>query len=169
LVYIGIGSNLGNRLYFVESAIEKIDSDPGCEAEKISSLYESKPFGSTEQENFINLVILIKTFYTPAALFNFLKQIESEMGRKNSTRWGPRKIDLDILFYNDLIYSGPQLTIPHKGITERDFVLVPMCEIAPDFIHPELNEKICDICKVELEKNIINKIPQNILLNERFN
>lgn len=136
----------------------------GCEVEKISSLYESKPFGNTEQENFINLVILVKTLYEPAALFNFLKQIESEMGRKNSTRWGPREIDLDILFYDDLIYNDPQLTIPHEGIAERDFVLVPMCEIAPDFIHPEINEKICDICKTELEKNIIRKIPQSILV-----
>ena len=68
------------------------------------------------------------------------------------------------LFYNDLIYSGPQLTIPHKGITERDFVLIPMCEIAPDFIHPEINEKICDICNTNLKKNIISKIPQSILV-----
>ena len=83
--------------------------------EKISSLYESKPFGNTEQENFINLVILVKTLFNPAALFNFLKQIELEMGRLNTTHWGSREIDLDILFYNDLIYNDPQLTIPHKG------------------------------------------------------
>ena len=136
----------------------------GCEVEKISSLYESKPFGNTDQENFVNLVILVKTFFEPTALFNFLKQIESKMGRKNLTHWGPREIDLDILFYNDLIYNDAKLTIPHKGIAERDFVLVPMCEIAADFIHPEINEKICDICKTELKKNIISKIPQSILV-----
>jgi len=164
LVYIGIGSNIGNRLHFVETAIKKIDSEPGCEVEKISSLYESKPFGSTEQENFVNLVILVKTLFEPSALFNFLKQIESEIGRRNSTRWSPREIDLDILFYNDLNYNDAQLTIPHKGIAERDFVLIPMCEIAPDFIHPEINEKICDICNYELEKNIICKIPQSIFV-----
>ena len=164
MVYIGIGSNIGNRLHCVETAIKKIDAEPGCEVEKISSLYETKPFGNTEQENFINLVILVKTFFEPVAVFNCLKQIESEMGRENSTRWGPREIDLDILFYNDLIYNNTNLIIPHKGITERDFVLIPMCEIAPDFIHPEINKKICDICKAELEKNIICKIPQSIFV-----
>jgi len=86
------------------------------------------------------------------------------MGRKNLTRWGPREIDLDILFYNDLIYNDAKLAIPHKGIAERDFVLVPLCEIAPDFIHPEINEKICDICNTELKKNIICKIPQSIFV-----
>ena len=164
MVYIGIGSNINNRLHFIETAIKKIDAETTCEVEKISSLYETKPFGNTGQENFINLVILVKTFLDPAALFNFLKQIESEMGRRNSTRWGPREIDLDILFYNDLIYQDPQLTIPHKGIAERDFVLIPMCQISPDFIHPEINKKICDICKAKLEKNIIRKIPQTIFV-----
>ena len=164
MVYIGIGSNISNRFHFVETAIKKIDAEPGCEVEKISSLYETKPFGNTGQENFINLVILVKTFFEPVALFNFLKRIESEMERRNSTRWSPREIDLDILFYDDLIYNDSQLTIPHKGIAERDFVLVPMCEIAPDFIHPAINKKICDICKAELEKNIICKIPQSILV-----
>lgn len=164
MVYIGIGSNIGNRRRFIETAIKKIDTESGCEVEKISSLYETKPFGNTEQENFINLVILVKTFFEPVSLFNFLKQIESEMGRRNSTRWGPREIDLDILFYNDLIYNDTKLIIPHIGIAERDFVLIPMCEIAPDFIHPAINKKICDICKAELEKNIIYKIPQSILV-----
>ncbi|MBT8386286.1 MAG: 2-amino-4-hydroxy-6-hydroxymethyldihydropteridine diphosphokinase [Ignavibacteria bacterium] len=162
--YIGIGSNIGNRLHFIETAINKVDMEPGCEVEKISSLYESKPFGNTEQEKFINLVIQIKTLFKPIELFNFLKQIESNVGRKNSTRWGPREIDLDILFYDDLIYKDSQLTIPHEGIIERDFVLVPMCEIAPDFIHPEINEKICDICNTKLKKKIISKIPQSILV-----
>jgi 2-amino-4-hydroxy-6-hydroxymethyldihydropteridine diphosphokinase len=161
LVYIGIGSNLGNRMQFVYTAIKKIEAEPGCKVEKISSFYESKPFGNTEQDNFINLVILVKTIFKPFALFNFLKQIESEIGRKNASHWGPREIDLDILFYDDLIYNDPQLTIPHKGIKERDFVLVPMCEIAPDFIHPGINEKICDICKTDLEKNIICTISQS--------
>ncbi|NNG27706.1 MAG: 2-amino-4-hydroxy-6-hydroxymethyldihydropteridine diphosphokinase [Ignavibacteriaceae bacterium] len=164
LVYIGIGSNIGNRIHFVKAAIDKIDGIPECKVEKISSLYESKPFGKTDQENFVNLVILVKTFFEPTALFNFLKQIESKMGRKNLIRWGPREIDLDILFYNDLIYNDDKLAIPHKGIAERDFVLVPLCEIAPDFIHPEINEKICDICNTELKKNVICKIPQSIFV-----
>ena len=164
MVYIGIGSNINNRLHFIETAIKKIDAESGCEVEKISSLYESKPFGNIEQENFINLAILVKTLFEPEALFNFLKQIESEIGRRNSTRWGPREIDLDILFYDDIICNDSQLTIPHKGIAERDFVLIPMCEIAPNFIHPEINKKICDICKAKLEKNIIRKIPQTIFV-----
>ena len=86
------------------------------------------------------------------------------MGRRNSTHWRPREIDLDILFYDDLIYHDDELIIPHRGIAERDFVLVPMSEIAPDFIHPELNKKICNISKSRVKKNIIRKIPQNIFV-----
>ncbi len=87
------------------------------------------------------------------------------MGRTKNPKWGPREIDLDLLFFNDLVYNDENLTIPHKEVQYRDFALVPLCEIAPDLFHPAINKKICDIYIEESEKCIIGKIPEKILLN----
>ena len=130
-----------------------------CSVIKISSIYETKPFGNIEQDNFLNAVLNIETMYTPTELFIFLKQFEKKLGRNGSIRWGPREIDLDILFYNDLIYSDENITIPHKGITDRDFVLVPLTEIEPELIHPLIGIPISEINTGELKTNIINKLP----------
>lgn len=100
--------------------------------------------------------------YTPTELFIFLKQLEKELGRNDSVKWGPREIDLDILFYNDLIYSDENITIPHKGITDRDFVLVPLIEIEPELIHPRIGIPISEINTGELKTNIINKLPTDL-------
>ena len=89
------------------------------------------------------------------------------MGRKISERWGPREIDLDILFFNDLIFSNERVTVPHKEVIKRDFVLIPLCEIAPDFNHPALNQKICDICIVDSEKTVIGKIQQKLTFGKK--
>ncbi len=151
-------------MHYIETAVQNIDADQSCFIENISSLYESKPFGEIEQQDFINLVIEVRTDYKLKNLLTFLKKLETEIGRSSNVRWGPRQIDLDILFYNDLVYSDSEITIPHKGIIDRDFVVVPMCEIAPEFIHPEKNEKICDICNRKIKKNILRRIPQNIFI-----
>ena len=107
----------------------------------------------------MNAVIKIKTDYSPEKLHKSLKKIEVEIGRTETVKWGPRVLDLDILFFNEMIYKSEDLQIPHKGITERDFVLLPFCEIEPDFIHPELNRKISDICTTVKIKTIISKLP----------
>jgi 2-amino-4-hydroxy-6-hydroxymethyldihydropteridine diphosphokinase len=108
------------------------------------------------------------------ALFTFLKSIEKKVGRKSRVKWGPREIDLDILFFNDMIYSDDELTIPHKDLLNRDFVLVPLSEIAPDFIHPVISKKIREISIFRTEYNkssvkqkesyIIRKIPHRVLI-----
>ena len=159
IVFIGLGSNIGDRAGNIQTAIEKIGNDPFCSVQSISSYYESKAFGNTEQQDFINTVMKISTQYSPEKLFQLLKKIEIEIGRKENVRWGPREIDLDILFYNDLLYKNENLQIPHKGIPERDFVLIPMSEIEPEFVHPELNKKISDIWTSVNFKTIINKLP----------
>lgn len=117
--------------------------------------------GNLKQENFLNAVIKILTEYSLIDLFKFLKGIEKELGRSKTEKWGNREIDLDILFYNNIVYSDEIITVPHKGITNRDFVLVPLCEIDPDLIHPELKQKICDITVPDSEKCIIRKLPEN--------
>ena len=163
-VYLGIGSNKGNRTDYLISAIEKIDKNDNCQVISVSSFYETRPFGIRNQDNFLNAVIKITTEFSPTELFDFLKQIEFELGRIRTIRWGPREIDLDILFYNSLIYTDENITIPHKGVAERDFVVVPLCEIEPDLVHPVIGKKICEIEIPESGKNIINKISTDILI-----
>ena len=142
--------------------------------ELVSSIYESSPYGNLIQEDFFNAVFKIKTYYKPLELFGFLKKVEEQVGRKKTIKWGPREIDLDILFYNNLILEDEQLTIPHKDILNRDFVLIPLCEIAPELEHPEINKKIYEICNLKTEcsenktqfikRYIIRKIPHKVLI-----
>ena len=143
-VFIGLGSNIGNRTEFISSAIKKISIAGNCKIKAISSLYESLPFGDIEQENFFNAVIKVETNLDHFSLLEKLNEIEQKLGRVKRERWGPREIDIDILFFNDLIFSDEIITLPHKGVIYRDFVLVPLCEIEPEFVHPVYNKKICD-------------------------
>jgi 2-amino-4-hydroxy-6-hydroxymethyldihydropteridine diphosphokinase len=121
--------------------------------------------GNRKQENYLNAVIKITTGYSLIELFNFLKRIEKELGRGKTEKWGDREIDLDILFYNYIIYSDERVTVPHKGITKRDFVLIPLLEIEPNLIHPELKQKISDIRVADSEKCIIRKLSEKLLVN----
>ncbi len=105
----------------------------------------------------MNAVISVRTDYWLKALFHFLKRIEVKLGRTKSEKWGPREIDMDLLFFDKAIYSDSELNIPHPGFMERDFVIVPFCEIAPDFIIPEKEMKISQINLDKLGKNIITK------------
>lgn len=132
--------------------------------DSVSSIYESAPYGNIQQEEFFNAVIKIRTNYVPKKLFNALKEIEKQVGRNKTSRWGPREIDLDILFYNNLIYSDDEITIPHKDLLNRDFVLVPLNEIAPEFFYPGLNKKISEISYLTEKKYILRKIPHRVLV-----
>jgi 2-amino-4-hydroxy-6-hydroxymethyldihydropteridine diphosphokinase len=164
IAYIGIGSNIGVQINFIDNAVELIDSDSHCEVESVSSIYESAPYGSIQQDEFFNAVVKIRTNYEPKKLFRVLKEIENQVGRNKTTRWGPREIDLDILFYNDLIYTDNEITIPHKDLLNRDFVLIPLNEIAPDLVHPGLCRKISDISNLTEKKFILRKIPHRVLV-----
>lgn len=151
-----------------------IDSNPYCEVEVVSSIYESAPYGEIIQSEFFNAVFKIKTYFELKELFMFLKSVEQQVGRKVTKKWGPREIDLDILFYNDLIFSDDEITIPHKDLLNRDFVLVPLCEIAPDLVHPSMNKKISEIIIFQSVNNessaqaskkyILRKIPHRVLI-----
>jgi 2-amino-4-hydroxy-6-hydroxymethyldihydropteridine diphosphokinase len=174
VAYIGIGSNVGVQINKIDFAVELINESPYCEVIAVSSIYESLPYGQIEQEDFFNAVIEIKTYFEPKDLFHFLKSIEKQVGRKLAEKWGPREIDLDILFYDDLIYSDEDIKIPHKDMLNRDFVVVPLIEIAPDLIHPELHKKISEISIFQPKVNelltqtsktyIIRKIPHKVLI-----
>lgn len=153
-----MGSNKGEKLWYLCQAAAKLNESSGYHVVKCSSVYETKPFGYKAQENFLNAVMQVSTEKSLLDVIDNLKGIEKELGRVASTRWGPREIDLDLLFYGNLVFSNERVTVPHKEVASRDFVLIPLCEIAPDFIHPALNLKICDICISDSEKYIIKKL-----------
>ena len=158
IVYIGIGTNQGNKLENIQNAISFIGNINTTEIKSVSSIYLTKPFGYLEQDDFLNMVIKVTTEKDLKSFFSELQSVERKIGRTKTIKWGPRQIDLDILFFNNKIYSDAEITIPHKGIIERDFVLVPLVEIEPDLVHPALDEKIVDICNTVLQKQIISKI-----------
>lgn len=166
IAYIGIGSNEGNKRTNIKSAIDLINEIADCNIEKISSVYETLPFGDIEQNNFFNAVIKISTKLNPQELFIELKKIEQRLGRIIREKWGPREIDLDVLLFNDLIFSDEIITLPHKGIIYRDFVLVPLIEIEPELIHPVFNKKIVDFVLDLKTKNIINKLSEPLFTEE---
>ncbi len=143
-MHIGIGSNLGDRQDNCLKALEMLKSQ-GLIIKKISSFYETKPWGVKEQPVFINLAIEVETAFSPDELLCTLKDIENTMGRKQTIRWGPRVIDLDILFYGDEIIDTEELQIPHRHLHERDFVLIPLNEISPDKVHPILKKTVKEI------------------------
>jgi 2-amino-4-hydroxy-6-hydroxymethyldihydropteridine diphosphokinase len=143
-VYIGIGSNLGNRHENCFRAIELLQQN-GLLATKQSSMHETEPWGVTDQPAFVNMAIEIETDLDPQKLLSLLKKIEKDMGRQETLRWGPRIIDLDILLYNAITLNTDALTIPHPLMHEREFVLKPLAEIAKDMIHPVLKRKINDL------------------------
>ena len=161
--FIGLGSNLDDRLGYINKALELLNANEECEVVKVSSMYESKPYGYTEQNNFLNCVAEISTTMNLNDLLKATKEIERQIGRKEREKWGPREVDLDILFFNDMIYSDDKLTVPHRDVINRDFVLVPLCEIAPEFVHPGEKKRVCDLNKDTLEKNIISKLEFNFI------
>ena len=138
--YLSLGSNLGDRLTNLQNAISYLP--PKAKPIIQSSVYETEPWGYSDQPAFLNQVIKAETTLEPTKLLKFLKKIEVILGRKETFRFGPRLIDLDILFYDDLVLETPTLTIPHPRIAERAFVLIPLAEIAPELCHPVLGKTI---------------------------
>jgi 2-amino-4-hydroxy-6-hydroxymethyldihydropteridine diphosphokinase len=141
-VYISFGSNLGDREGNIKKVLELIKENPHIKFEKISLLYETEPVGKGDQDWFLNQVIEVSTNFAPQELLGFLMDIEDRLGRKREEQWGPRTIDLDILLFNDRVVDTPELKIPHPEIPRRNFVLVPLAEIAPEAGHPVLNKSI---------------------------
>ncbi len=142
-VYLGLGSNLEDRVANLVSAIQALT--PAVDVIKVTSFFQTKPWGFLDQPDFINVVLEGVTSLPPIDLLDYLKEIESEIGRKPNFRFGPRLIDIDILFYGNDFIDEDRLTIPHKHIKERAFVLVPMAEIAPDLSFPGTVETMSDL------------------------
>ncbi|EGL38950.1 2-amino-4-hydroxy-6-hydroxymethyldihydropteridine diphosphokinase [Parvimonas micra] len=140
-VWIALGSNMGEGRKNLDLAI-KMMNERGVLVEKVSTYIETEPYGYTEQDNFVNAVCIAETKLSPRELLGVLLKIELDMGRVRIIKWGPRIIDLDILFYEDLIIDEEDLKVPHIEIQKRSFVLEPMNEISPDKIHPVFKKTV---------------------------
>ena len=142
-VYLGIGSNLGERKENINKALEYISQR--MRIEKKSSIYDTEPVGNVNQARFLNMVIYVKTSIPANTLLFLLKGIESKMGRLPGPPNGPRIIDIDILLYGNQVIDTPDLKVPHPRMLERAFVIVPLAEIAPDLVHPVQKKTIQEI------------------------
>ena len=143
-VLVGLGSNLRDRSANIRKALTLLTTSGHFHLEKRSLLYETEPVGPP-QPNFLNGVAQGRTDLSPEELLKLLKKVEKEVGREEGPRWGPRVVDLDILFCGELVVETPFLTIPHPRLQEREFVLVPLAEIAPSWRHPRLHKNVLEL------------------------
>ncbi len=144
-IYLGLGSNLGDRMASLLEALDRLKRR--VEITTVSSVYETEPVGYLDQPKFLNAVCRGATTLEPLELLTFIKGIEKEMGRNPSFPNAPRIIDIDILFYDDLVLNTPELVIPHPRLAERAFVLVPLAEVAREMTHPQLSMTIATLAR----------------------
>ena len=152
-VYLALGTNLGDRLTNLKQAISALT--PQMKVQARSQVYETPPWGYEDQPKFLNQVIKVQTYLEPEPLLKHLQRLEVALGRKASFQNGPRLIDIDLLFYDDLVLNKPSLVIPHPRLHERGFVLLPLMDIAPDLMHPLYKKSVremaaqCDLQGIE--------------------
>ena len=157
-VFISIGSNVGDRVANCTRAIDELARAQGVAVTERSSFYETEPWGGVAQGDFINCVIEAQVALAPRALLTLLKSVEKKLGRAGTMRLGPREIDLDIIFYGDLVIGEAGLDVPHPHVHERAFVLVPMREIAPGFLHPVLKKTVAELAAALEGAQVVKKL-----------
>ena len=139
-----LGSNLGNLFSHLETALQMIGEEIGKITLR-SSVYETEPWGNTKQDFFLNQVVVVESHLEAGKIMELIIFMEKKMGRERSEKWGPRIIDIDILFFNEEIISTEKLTVPHPNLHQRKFTLIPLNEIMPGFIHPVLKKTVSDL------------------------
>jgi dihydroneopterin aldolase/2-amino-4-hydroxy-6-hydroxymethyldihydropteridine diphosphokinase len=166
LVYLSLGSNIGDKSGAIDHAIDMIAKISGTSIVAKSSVYKTAPWGNIYQDEFLNLVIGINTQLEPKDLLEELLAIEHKMGRVRKGKNSPRIIDIDILFFGSLIINQPNLVIPHPRMHLRNFVLIPMNEIAPELVHPVLKKSIKELCTDSKDKSRVIKITPHEIKSE---
>ena len=141
-VYLGIGSNMGDKRNYMDRAVMELKEDRKIRKVRTSDFIETKPDGGVEQDEVLNGVIELETLYTPLELLHLLQSLETKAGRERKIHWGPRTLDLDILFYEDFISDTEELTVPHPDLQNRVFVLKPMDQLSPYCVHPLLHKSV---------------------------
>ncbi|MBT8326178.1 MAG: 2-amino-4-hydroxy-6-hydroxymethyldihydropteridine diphosphokinase [Bacteroidia bacterium] len=141
---LGLGSNLGNRYYYIYLATQLLKKTFNSDV-IVSNIYETAPWGNTNQSSFLNTAAVLSTSLDSKTCFKTIKEIEQHIGRKKGERWGPRSIDIDILFLEDEVSNQNDVEIPHPRIAERSFVLIPCADIVPQFVHPKLHETLLEL------------------------
>lgn len=144
-VYLSFGSNMGDKEAHIRQGILELSAFADCRIEKVSKLFVTKPYGMTEQDDFVNGCLQMRTLCTPEELLERIHEVEQHANRERNIHWGPRTLDLDILFYEDRMIRTENLIIPHADMIHRSFVLEPLCEIAPYFLHPVYRKTICEL------------------------
>lgn len=165
--YIALGSNKGDCFNYLQQAVKLIEDDSNIRLLNVSSVYETKPFGNLEQGNFLNSVVEILTLLSPQELLQRLKEIEMEVGRTESMKWGPREIDLDIILFEDFIIDELEILIPHPGVYERDFFLIPLLELNDKLSDPKSGVKFEEFLKRLKSKHIIKKLDKSLSFKEK--
>lgn len=143
-VYVGVGSNMGERQAWIDMAAEGLRSDGNNRNFRSAQVIETEPYGYLEQDKFLNTVFTFETLYEPEELLLRMQEIEKEAHRERNTHWGPRTLDLDLLLYDNRITESPVLTIPHPEMTKRLFVLIPLCELNPHGVHPLYRKRFAE-------------------------
>lgn len=143
--FIALGSNMGDRKKYLDDAVRALDEQDGCRIVTVADYIETEPYGGVEQDDFLNSVLQLQTRLEPEALLEKLHEIEGFADRKRTIRWGPRTLDLDLIFYDDMILNTPTLTLPHPEMHKRGFVLEPMMQIAPWACHPGLGKTVREL------------------------
>jgi 2-amino-4-hydroxy-6-hydroxymethyldihydropteridine diphosphokinase len=162
-LFLGLGSNLGDRWANLQRAVRALADLMVIEA--ISPVYKTAPWGLKTQPEFLNLCLSTSTVLKPLPLLTEIKKIENRLGRKPSVRWGPRLLDIDILFYDDLILADEQLTIPHPQLAERAFVLAPLADLAPHFQHPQSSLTVEQML-AKVDQTAVYKLPKALFEEE---
>lgn len=144
-VFLAVGSNIGDTRAYIEEGIRALNKREDIRVKRVSELIVTAPYGGVEQDDFLNGALEIETLLEPDELLEVLHRVEQEAGRTREIHWGPRTLDLDIIFYGDRIYESDTLTIPHRDMVNRSFVLQPLSEIAPGFLHPVYHKSVMEL------------------------
>lgn len=165
--YLALGSNKGDRFNYLQKTVNLIEDDDNIRLLNISSVYETKPFGYIKQDNFLNAVIEIITQLPPEQLLKRLQEIEIQIGRTENVKWGPREIDIDIILYDDTKIIEQEIIIPHPGVYERDFFLIPLLELNNTLADPVSGKRLEEFIMELKDTYIITKLDKQLSFKEK--